>query len=59
MGRLPKVPDFERDSGCPDGTETEQREWIDRALVEVIGLAEALPYEPKPQHDLPARPIHR
>lgn len=54
-----KPPPFKRDSGCPDRPPEAQREWIARMLEEVIELAEALPYEPAPRHDLPARPIHR
>lgn len=54
-----KVPEFESQSGLPDGTLAEQQEWIARAIIEVISLAEALPFEPAAQHDLPARPIHR
>lgn len=50
---------FESDSGCPDLPPEDQRKWIARMLEEVIELAEALPYEPAPRHDLPARPIHR
>lgn len=57
-GRL-RPAAFESDSGCPDLPPEDQRKWIARMLEEVIELAEALPYEPAPRHDLPARPIHR
>ena len=48
-------PEFEDTPRRRDGTTREQQELAAKRLVEVLELAEALPYEPKDELDLPAR----
>lgn len=55
MSRPFTKPDFERVSRDTEGTEREQQERAARRLIEVLDLAEALPYKPKKTLDPPAR----
>lgn len=55
MSRPFTKPDFERAPRDTEGTEREQQERAARRLIEVLDLAEALPYKPKKTLDPPAR----
>lgn len=59
MSRPFTKPEFEKVAPDRRGTEREQQERAARALVEVLGLAEALPYEPRRTLDRPARMVPR
>ncbi len=55
MSKLLKVPDFEKDQRVPGLSEEERLKLAGQRLIDVLELAEALPYSPK-KDDLP-KPI--